>query len=180
MVILGPTNVSEESWSAHAMHVDEVHDQMFSLFLAQAIVAVVTFVGVLVLFPSAPVLAPSRSAYLKRTAPPNARAEKCDFSSYRALLKNRPFLFLMVSYGIVIGSSMAFVTMISQILTPFHQELPQSRVNQMVAQMSFSRTLAGFCGSLLAGGLLDRYRRYKTELENAEIWKQKQLLQISK
>ena len=81
--------------------------------------------------------------------------------SYKSLLKNCQFLLLMVSYGIAIGCYMTFVTLVTQILNPFFEDTTPSEINLLVAKMSFTRTIAGFFGSVLAGILLDRYPYFK-------------------
>ena len=78
LVIQGPiqtNNTQSSDWSDERHNFSdaatiEVYDQMFSLFLTQAIVASVVFVATLTLFKSAPVQPPSYSAgFQNRTIP---------------------------------------------------------------------------------------------------------------
>lgn len=155
-----PADWSDERHNSSNAATDEVHDQMFSLFLVQAIVALVVFLATVTLFKSAPEQPPSYSAQLKMSSSTKPKSV-FNMESYKILLRNPQFLLLMVSYGIAIGSSMTFVTLISQILNPFFPDMSPNAINLLVAKMSFTRTIAGVFGSILAGILLDRYRYFK-------------------
>lgn len=83
-------------------------------------------------------------------------------SSYLMLLKNRPFILLMISYGIAVGSSMTFTTLLRQLSAPFFcSKWTSNEFNRLMAQMSFTRTMCGFIGSLASGALLDRFGYFK-------------------
>lgn len=85
-----------------------------------------------------------------------------NLDSYKLLLKNIPFVMLMISYGLAIGSSMTFVTLISQLLRPFlGDSMTPNALNKLVAQMSFTRTITGFLGSFFSGFILDKFRCFK-------------------
>ena len=85
-----------------------------------------------------------------------------DMSSYLMLLKNRPFILLRISYGIAVGSSMTFTTLLRQLSAPFFcSKWTSNEFNRLMAQMSFTRTMCGFIGSLASGALLDRFGYFK-------------------
>ena len=170
MVIEGPSIINNTQsypvdWSNERHNFSdaatiEVHGQMLSLFLAQAIVAIILFVATLGLFKTRPLRPPSYSAQLKMSSSTEPMSA-LNIESYKSLLKNSQFLLLMVSFAIAIGSYMTFVTLISQILNPFFADKSPNAINLLVAKMSFTRTIVGFFGSVLAGVLLDRYRYFR-------------------
>ena len=168
LVIEGPTNWTDysqpdyenETHNFSNVAAMKVYDQIFPLFLAQAIVAIVVFGATLGLFRSSPLQPPSYIAQLKMvssTAPMSA----FNIKSYKSLVTNLQFILLMVSYGIAIGCYMTFVTLITQILNPYLVDTSPHDINLLVAEMSFTRTIAGFFGSVLAGMLLDWYPFFK-------------------
>ena len=83
-------------------------------------------------------------------------------SSYLMLLKNRNFVVLMICYGIAVGSSMTFTTLLRQLSAPFFcSSWSSPDFNRLMAQMSFTRTMCGFIGSLASGALLDKFAYFK-------------------
>ncbi|KAL1919280.1 uncharacterized protein VTP21DRAFT_1972 [Calcarisporiella thermophila] len=77
-------------------------------------------------------------------------------ASPSALLMNRPFVSLMISYGIIIGAQYAVTTLISEIFAIFGRE-----VERTLGILGFSLVVIGVASSLVVSVYLDRTNSHK-------------------
>lgn len=110
---------------------------------------------------------PSASALFKKNFD-ESRSKKSDiFRSFKDLVNNRNFLFLGLSYGLSVGATMTFVTMMNPMIKtianipqnttsdPDFSENTENYTDKLISQLSFVQTLSGFFGTILCGKLLD-------------------------
>ena len=117
---------------------------------------------------------PSASALFKKNFE-ESRSQKSDiFRSFKDLVNNRNFLFLGLSYGLSVGATMTFVTMMNPMIKtiasfpqnttsdPDFSEDTMNYTDKLISQLSFVQTLSGFFGTILCGKLLDYLPFFKS------------------
>ncbi|XP_019911674.2 feline leukemia virus subgroup C receptor-related protein 1 [Esox lucius] len=123
------------------------------MFYGTAIVSTVLFILAVIVMKDRPPLPPSHAqAVLPDCAPEDY--------SYRQsiinLLKNKPFILLLVSYGIMTGSFYSVSTILNQMIMACYenQELNAGRIG-------LTLVVAGMVGSIICGLWLDHTKTYK-------------------
>ncbi|XP_076271537.1 histamine transporter isoform X2 [Rhynchophorus ferrugineus] len=130
--------------------VDDVTRQLYILFIGVAILTSILLVLIIFFFKSAPPTPPSYAAQQQS-------GEEVSFvQSLKNLLKNRSFIFLLLSYGINVGVFYAISTLLNDIITFYYKGADQD-----AGRIGLVITVAGMVGSVCCGYVLDRYRKYK-------------------
>lgn len=80
---------------------------------------------------------------------------------YRQLFRHRQFLLLFTVYGLSIGVSNAFCTILPRFLARPDLHVPGLQVSRWAGQLGVCYVISGLFGILVVGRLLDRGRRYK-------------------
>ncbi|KAK7903885.1 hypothetical protein WMY93_016492 [Mugilogobius chulae] len=137
-------NVMDKDVLAHHIRV---------MFYITAGIATLLFVLVVLVFQEKPDLPPSQ-------AQAQARNLHLDEYSYTAsilrLLQNKPFMFLVVSYGLNVGCFYAVSTLLNRIII---EHFPGEEVN--AGRIGLTLVIAGMVGSLICGIWLDKTKTYK-------------------
>ncbi|XP_037551297.1 feline leukemia virus subgroup C receptor-related protein 2 [Nematolebias whitei] len=132
---------------------DELASHIRVMFYICAGVATVIFVLVLIVFQERPEIPPTQSQALARNSHP-------DEYSYRAsilrLLRNKPFMLLVISYGLNVGCFYSISTLLNLMII---KEYPGEEVN--AGRIGLTIVVAGMAGSLICGIWLDKTKTYK-------------------
>jgi len=164
-----------------AAAVAEVKDQIFFLYALFGAICVFLFILVLLVFRDKP-KTPANRASIKRSE----TLEKTESSSnteltggssvgayvtsIKKLLKDGPFLLLIVSYGLNVGCYYAISTLLVRIIKPtFYDELDNKGhsdeflfgLDEQIGAMGLVMVVAGLVGSLLGGLALDKFKKFK-------------------
>ncbi|KAI8986581.1 major facilitator superfamily domain-containing protein [Pilobolus umbonatus] len=126
-----------------------MYEDIPQLLLLQFIMCLVVFILVWIAF---------------RQFPPYLKSVTNEVSSINQsvfLWKQRKFLYMVTSYGIVMGAQCAIITLLAQILIPpFRDSLDEKHIGLLGAAMLF----IGFPASIIVGCYLDHTLRYKNTL----------------
>ncbi|XP_071942786.1 choline/ethanolamine transporter flvcr2a-like [Antedon mediterranea] len=131
---------------------DDVEEHMRNMFLGTAIITTVLFLLVVFFYQAEPPTPPSKARLTNK----EAGKEDSYMLSIKALLRNRNFVFLIVTYGVNVGSFYAVSTLLNQIVL---SEFPGEE--QMVGLIGLAIVLAGLGGSAVMGYWLDKTRTYR-------------------
>ncbi|XP_056283492.1 feline leukemia virus subgroup C receptor-related protein 1 [Pseudoliparis swirei] len=123
------------------------------MFYGTAAVSTVLFILTVIVVKDRPLLPPSRAQAVLPSCPPE------DYSYQRSLLnlgRNRAFLLLLVTYGIMTGSFYSVSTLLNQMIMACYenQELNAGRIG-------LTLVVSGMVGSIVCGVWLDRTKMYK-------------------
>ncbi|XP_031437559.1 feline leukemia virus subgroup C receptor-related protein 1 [Clupea harengus] len=123
------------------------------MFYGTAIVSTVLFLTAVVVIKDRPPLPPSRAqAVLVKSLPTNYTYRQ----SIINLFKNKSFILLVISYGIMTGSFYSVSTLLNQIIIFYfkNEEMNAGRIG-------LTLVLAGMVGSVICGVWLDYTKTYK-------------------
>ncbi|KAK1795776.1 hypothetical protein P4O66_008839 [Electrophorus voltai] len=122
------------------------------MFYGTAAVSTLLFILTVIVIQDRPQLPPSQAQAVLLTGP----AEDYSYSqSIVRLFKNKPFILLLLSYGIMTGSFYSVSTLLNQmIIAHNHSELNAGRIG-------LTLVVAGMVGSILCGLWLDHTKAYK-------------------
>ncbi|XP_069581212.1 heme transporter FLVCR1 [Brachyistius frenatus] len=132
----------------------EVTGQNISImFYGTAAVSTVLFVLTVIVVTDRPPLPPSQAQAVLPGSPPEDYSYR---QSIINLMKNKAFVLLLITYGIMTGSFYSVSTLLSQMITACYenQELNAGRIG-------LTLVLAGMVGSILCGLWLDHTKTYK-------------------
>ncbi|XP_029965759.1 choline/ethanolamine transporter flvcr2b isoform X1 [Salarias fasciatus] len=132
---------------------DELAHHIRIMFYITAGVATFLFVLVVFVFQERPKLPPTQSQAAARSIPPEHYSYT---ASIRRLLRNKPFILLIVTYGLNVGCFYAVGTLLNRMII-FHY--PGEEVN--AGRIGLTLVIAGMVGSLICGIWLDRTKTYK-------------------
>ncbi|XP_056282081.1 feline leukemia virus subgroup C receptor-related protein 2-like isoform X2 [Pseudoliparis swirei] len=132
---------------------DELAYHIRIMFYISAGAATVLFILVIILFQEKPELPPSQAQAQARNIPPE---EYSYTASIWNLLRNKPFMLLVVSYGLNIGSFYSISTLLNRMIIAHY---PGEEVN--AGRIGLTIVVAGMAGSLVCGIWLDRTKTYK-------------------
>ncbi|KAG7331874.1 hypothetical protein KOW79_005843 [Hemibagrus wyckioides] len=132
---------------------DELASHIVVMFYITAGVATFLFILVLIVFQERPALPPSQSQAAARLIPTESYSYS---SSILRLLRNTPFIVLLISYGLNVGCFYAVGTLLNQMIIKHY---PGEEVN--AGRIGLTIVIAGMVGSLICGIWLDRTKTYK-------------------
>ncbi|XP_008300038.1 choline/ethanolamine transporter FLVCR1 [Stegastes partitus] len=123
------------------------------MFYGTAAVSTVLFILTVIVIKDRPPLPPSQAQAVLPDTPPEDYSYK---QSIVNLIKNKAFVLLLVSYGIMTGSFYSVSTLLNQMIMACYenQELNAGRIG-------LTLVVAGMVGSILCGLWLDHTKTYK-------------------
>ncbi|XP_061610710.1 heme transporter FLVCR2-like isoform X5 [Phyllopteryx taeniolatus] len=134
-------------------NVDTLAHHIGVMFYITAGVATFLFILVVIFFQERPELPPTTAQATARSVPP----ERYSYgASVRRLLRNRPFVLLIVTYGLNVGCFYAVGTLLNRMII---EHYPGEEVN--AGRIGLTIVIAGMAGSLICGVWLDRTKTYK-------------------
>uniref|UniRef100_A0A8C6WL92 Feline leukemia virus subgroup C cellular receptor family, member 2a n=1 Tax=Neogobius melanostomus TaxID=47308 RepID=A0A8C6WL92_9GOBI len=104
-------------------------------------------------FQDQPKLPPSQAQAQARSIDPDEYSYK---ASILRLLKNKPFMLLVVSYGLNVGCFYSISTLLNRMIIEYY---PGEEVN--AGRIGLTIVIAGMVGSLICGIWLDKTKTYK-------------------
>ncbi|XP_017306463.1 feline leukemia virus subgroup C receptor-related protein 2 isoform X2 [Ictalurus punctatus] len=132
---------------------DELANHIQVMFYITAGVATFLFILVIMVFQERPALPPSQSQASARLIPTESYSY---LSSILRLLRNTPFILLIISYGLNVGCFYAVGTLLNQMIIKHY---PGEEVN--AGRIGLTIIIAGMVSSLICGIWLDRTKMYK-------------------
>ncbi|KAM4712849.1 choline/ethanolamine transporter flvcr2b isoform 1-T1 [Anableps anableps] len=132
---------------------DELANHIKTMFYITAGVATFLFILVIFVFQERPKLPPTQAQATARTIPPE---EYSYIASILRLLRNKPFVLLIISYGLNVGCYYAVGTLLNRMII---EHYPGEEVN--AGRIGLTIVVAGMVGSLICGIWLDRTKTYK-------------------
>uniref|UniRef100_A0A3P8T9S4 Choline/ethanolamine transporter FLVCR1 n=1 Tax=Amphiprion percula TaxID=161767 RepID=A0A3P8T9S4_AMPPE len=121
------------------------------MFYGTAAVSTALFVLTVIVIKDRPPLPPSQAQAVLPDCPPEDYSYK---QSIINLIKNKAFILLLVSYGIMTGSFYSVSTLLNQMIMACYEELNAGRIG-------LTLVVAGMVGSILCGLWLDHTKTYK-------------------
>ncbi|KAK5623546.1 Feline leukemia virus subgroup C receptor- protein 2 [Crenichthys baileyi] len=132
---------------------DELANHIRTMFYITAGVATFLFILVVFVFQERPKLPPTQAQATARRIPPE---EYSYTASILRLLRNKPFVLLIISYGLNVGCYYAIGTLLNRMII---EHYPGEEVN--AGRIGLTIVIAGMVGSLICGVWLDRTKTYK-------------------
>uniref|UniRef100_A0A3Q2TX11 FLVCR choline and putative heme transporter 2 n=1 Tax=Fundulus heteroclitus TaxID=8078 RepID=A0A3Q2TX11_FUNHE len=132
---------------------DELANHIRTMFYITAGVATFLFILVIFVFQERPELPPTQAQATARTITPE---EYSYTASILRLLRNKPFVLLIITYGLNVGCYYAVGTLLNRMIIRYH---PGEEVN--AGRIGLTIVIAGMVGSLICGIWLDRTKTYK-------------------
>ncbi|XP_019128765.1 choline/ethanolamine transporter flvcr2a isoform X3 [Larimichthys crocea] len=133
--------------------INELAHHIRVMFYISAGVATVIFILVIIMFQERPEIPPSQAQAQARSIPPDQYSYT---ASILRLLCNKPFMLLMVSYGLNVGCFYAVSTLLNRMII---EHYPGEEVN--AGRIGLTIIIAGMVGSLICGIWLDKTKTYK-------------------
>ncbi|XP_054875968.1 feline leukemia virus subgroup C receptor-related protein 2 isoform X2 [Poeciliopsis prolifica] len=132
---------------------DELAKHIKTMFYITAGVATFLFILVIFVFQERPKLPPTLAQASAHTMP----AEDNSYvASILRLLRNKPFVLLIISYGLNVGCYYSIGTLLNRMII---EHYPGEEVN--AGRIGLTIVVAGMAGSLICGVWLDRTKTYK-------------------
>ncbi|KAM9708396.1 choline/ethanolamine transporter flvcr2a isoform 1-T2 [Menidia menidia] len=132
---------------------DELAYHIRIMFYISAGVATFIFVLVVIVFQERPEIPPTQSQAQARSIQPD---EYSYMASIMRLLRNKPFMLLVISYGLNVGCFYAISTLLNRMII---EHYPGEEVN--AGRIGLTIVIAGMGGSLICGVWLDKTKTYK-------------------
>ncbi|XP_056152148.1 feline leukemia virus subgroup C receptor-related protein 2 isoform X2 [Lampris incognitus] len=132
---------------------DELSYHISIMFYITAGVATVIFVLVVIVFQERPEIPPTQAQAQARNIQPD---EYSYMASIIRLLCNKPFMLLVISYGLNVGCFYAVSTLLNRMII---EHYPGEEVN--AGRIGLTIVIAGMVGSLICGMWLDKTKTYK-------------------
>ncbi|XP_071375675.1 choline/ethanolamine transporter flvcr2a isoform X2 [Centroberyx affinis] len=132
---------------------NELAHHISIMFYITAGVATVIFVLVVMVFQERPELPPTQAQAQARSISPD---EYSYTASIMRLLCNKPFMLLVISYGLNVGCFYAVSTLLNRMII---EHYPGEEVN--AGRIGLTIVVAGMVGSLICGVWLDKTKTYK-------------------
>uniref|UniRef100_A0A8C2Z9L1 Choline/ethanolamine transporter FLVCR1 n=1 Tax=Cyclopterus lumpus TaxID=8103 RepID=A0A8C2Z9L1_CYCLU len=121
------------------------------MFYGTAAVSTALFVLTVIVIKDRPLLPPSHAQAVLPSSPTEEYSYK---QSIVNLMKNKAFVLLLVTYGIMTGSYYSVSTLLNQMIMACYEELNAGRIG-------LTLVVAGMVGSILCGVWLDQTKMYK-------------------
>uniref|UniRef100_A0A3Q3J248 Major facilitator superfamily (MFS) profile domain-containing protein n=1 Tax=Monopterus albus TaxID=43700 RepID=A0A3Q3J248_MONAL len=137
-------------------NLDDVNELAYHIrimFFISAGVTTFIFILVVIMFKEKPEIPPTLAQAHARSIPPN---EYSYMASILRLLRNKPFMLLVVSYGLNVGCFYAVSTLLNRMIITHY---PDEEVN--AGRIGLTIVIAGMVGSLICGLWLDKTKTYK-------------------
>nr|XP_061824728.1 heme transporter FLVCR2-like isoform X1 [Nerophis lumbriciformis] len=132
---------------------DELARHIKVMFYISAGVATVVFILVVIVFQEKPELPPTQAQAQARCIPPEQYSY---VGSIWRLLCNKPFMLLVLSYGLNVGCFYAVSTLLNRMII---EHYPGEEVN--AGRIGLTIVIAGMVGSLICGIWLDKTKTYR-------------------
>lgn len=132
---------------------DELAHHISIMFYITAGVATLLFILVIFVFQERPKLPPTQAQAVARSIPPEQYSYT---ASIKRLLRNKPFILLIITYGLNVGCFYAVGTLLNRMII---EHYPGEEVN--AGRIGLTIVIAGMVGSLICGVWLDRTKTYK-------------------
>ncbi|XP_035851131.1 feline leukemia virus subgroup C receptor-related protein 2 isoform X1 [Sander lucioperca] len=132
---------------------DELAHHISIMFYITAGVATLLFILVIFVFQERPKLPPTQAQATARSIP----SEQYSYTaSILRLLRNKPFILLIITYGLNVGCFYAVGTLLNRMII---EHYPGEEVN--AGRIGLTIVIAGMVGSLICGIWLDKTKTYK-------------------
>ncbi|KAM4522199.1 choline/ethanolamine transporter flvcr2b isoform 3-T3 [Odontesthes bonariensis] len=132
---------------------DELAHHIRTMFFITAGVATFLFILVVFVFQERPIIPPTQAQATARSIPPEQYSY---MASILRLLRNKPFILLIITYGLNVGCFYAVGTLLNRMII---EHYPGEEVN--AGRIGLTIVIAGMVGSLICGVWLDRTKTYK-------------------
>ncbi|XP_064781845.1 heme transporter FLVCR2-like isoform X1 [Oncorhynchus masou masou] len=132
---------------------DQLAYHISIMFYITAGVATLLFLLVVIVFQERPELPPTQAQATARCIPPEQYSYT---ASVLRLLRNKPFLLLILTYGLNVGCFYAVGTLLNRMII---EHYPGEELN--AGRIGLTIVIAGMVGSLICGIWLDRTKTYK-------------------
>ncbi|XP_026789510.1 feline leukemia virus subgroup C receptor-related protein 2 [Pangasianodon hypophthalmus] len=123
------------------------------MFYITAGVATFIFILVVIVFQDKPAVPPSQAQVAMQSIPSQ---DYSYLASIRRLLCNKPFVLLVITYGLNVGCFYAVSTLLNRMILDYY---PGEEVN--AGRIGLTLVISGMVGSLICGIWLDRTKTYK-------------------
>ncbi|XP_032356212.1 choline/ethanolamine transporter flvcr2a isoform X4 [Etheostoma spectabile] len=133
--------------------INELENHIRIMFYISAGVATLIFILVVIVFQERPEIPPTQAQAHARNIPPG---EYSYTASVLRLLRNKPFMLLVVTYGLNVGCFYAISTLLNQMII---EQYPGEEVN--AGRIGLTIVVAGMAGSIICGIWLDKTKTYK-------------------
>ncbi|XP_051579188.1 feline leukemia virus subgroup C receptor-related protein 2-like [Myxocyprinus asiaticus] len=133
--------------------INEMAQRISIMFYITAGVATVIFLLVVFVFQDKPEIPPSAAQARLRNAPAGQYSYT---ASIGRLLRNKPFILLIISYGLNVGCFYGVSTLLNRMIM---EHYPGEEVN--AGRIGLTIVVAGMFGSLICGIWLDKTKTYK-------------------
>ncbi|XP_077412813.1 choline/ethanolamine transporter flvcr2a isoform X3 [Vanacampus margaritifer] len=133
--------------------VEELAHYIKIMFYISAGVATIIFILVVIVFQEKPELPPTQAQAQARCIPPESYSY---LASIQRLLRNKPFMLLVISYGLNVGCFYAVSTLLNRMII---EHYPGEEMN--AGRIGLTIVIAGMVGSLICGIWLDKTKTYK-------------------
>ncbi|XP_074516331.1 choline/ethanolamine transporter flvcr2b-like [Sebastes fasciatus] len=133
--------------------VEELASHIRIMFYISAGVATFIFILVVIVFQEKPEIPPTQAQAQARSI---SRDEYSYMASFLRLLRNKPFMLLVVSYGLNVGCFYSISTLLNRMII---EHYPGDEVN--AGRIGLTIVVAGMAGSLICGIWLDKTKTYK-------------------
>ncbi|TDG98772.1 hypothetical protein EPR50_G00203850 [Perca flavescens] len=133
--------------------INELANYIRIMFYISAGVATLIFILVVIVFQERPEIPPTQAQAHARNIPPG---EYSYTASILRLLRNKPFMLLVVTYGLNVGCFYAISTLLNQMII---EQYPGEEVN--AGRIGLTIVVAGMAGSIICGIWLDKTKTYK-------------------
>ncbi|XP_035530429.1 feline leukemia virus subgroup C receptor-related protein 2 isoform X1 [Morone saxatilis] len=133
--------------------INELANHIRIMFYISAGVATLIFILVIIVFQEKPEIPPTQAQAQARNISPD---EYSYTASILRLLCNKPFMLLVVSYGLNVGCFYAVSTLLNRMIIVHY---PGEEVN--AGRIGLTIVIAGMVGSLICGIWLDKTKTYK-------------------
>ncbi|XP_043819343.1 feline leukemia virus subgroup C receptor-related protein 1 isoform X1 [Dromiciops gliroides] len=141
--VLVPNTKNDSSLMAHNINI---------MFYGTASIATLLFLLTIIAFKEKPQYPPSEAQAIVQQNPPEYSYKQ----SIMNLLKNVPFMLLLISYGIMTGSFYSVSTLLNQMILTYYKGEEVS-----AGLIGLTLVVAGMVGSILCGLWLDFTKTYK-------------------
>ncbi|KAM7367944.1 hypothetical protein PAMP_014209 [Pampus punctatissimus] len=132
---------------------DELAHHISVMFYITAGVATLLFILVVFVFQERPKIPPTQAQATAYSIPPEQYSY---ISSISRLLRNKPFILLVITYGLNVGCFYAVGTLLNHMII---EHYPGEEVN--AGRIGLTIVIAGMVGSLICGIWLDKTKTYK-------------------